>query len=122
MSVPQLAVAITPFITKFNGKRIPITYDVNKRPVYGTPVAFTTKGSLQEATAKDLQMVPEGEYSEEIFVYYSKDALLSGSDDGVQTPDQIIFNGQNYKIIQKAQWQIHGYYKYFVRKLDVGVL
>lgn len=120
MSVPQLAVAITPFISRFNGRRIPVTYDANNRPVEGTPVSFTTKGSLQEATAKDLQLAPEGEYTEEYFVYFSKDVLLSGNDDGVLKPDEISFAGQAYKVVAKAQWQLHGYYRYLVRKLDAG--
>lgn len=120
MSVPQLYAAITPFLSRFTGVRVPVAYDDDNRPVYGTPVSFVTIGSLQESTEKDLQLVPEGEYTEEYFTYFTRDILLSGNDDSVLKPDEIIFNGQNYKVVGKAQWQLHGYYRYLVRKLDAG--
>lgn len=117
----NVAAAITPFLSKQNGRRIPVTYDVDNRPVEGTPISFTSIGSMQEATAKDLQLLPEGEYQEEVFVYFTKDSLSSGLDDGVLTPDQIYFYGQWYKIILKANWNLYGYYRYLMRKLDNNI-
>lgn len=121
MIVMDMSAALSPFLSQLNGRRIPITYDDNNRPVKGTPVVFTTIGSIQEATAKDLKLLPEGEYQEEVFLYLSKDSLLSGLDDSVLTPDQITFFGQWYKVILKAQWQLYNYYRYLIRKIDAGI-
>lgn len=120
--IADMSAAITPFLSTQNGQRIPISYDDNNRVVAGTPVTFKTTGSMQEATAKDLQLLPEGEYQEEVFVYFTQDTLLSGLDDGVQTPDQVYFYGQWYKLILKANWNLYGYYRYLMRKLDSGAV
>lgn len=118
----NVAAAITPFLSTQTVKRIPITYDANNRPVQGTPTTFTSIGSMQEATGKDLKLLPEGEYTEEVFVYFTKDSLYSGLDDGTLTPDQVNFYGQWYKIILKDNWNLYGYYRYLMTKLDVAAV
>lgn len=114
--------AIEPFLSTFIVQRIPVVYDVNNRPFEGVPVTFTSVGGIQESTAKDLQLLPEGEYQEEVFTFFTKDNLKSGLDDGVIKPDQIYFDGQWYKIVLKANWRLYNYYRYLIRKIDSDVV
>lgn len=120
--IMDMSGALSPFLSQMTGERIPVTYDDDNRPVFGTPITFITIGSIQEATAKDLKLLPEGEYQEEVFLYLSQDSLQSGLDDSVLTPDRILFYGQWYKLILKAQWQLYNYYRYLVRKVDAGIV
>lgn len=113
----QLDDAISEFLVTLNGLRQNVTYDANNRPIFAEPTPFMTTGSIQESTPKDLQLLPEGEYSEEVKVYYSQDVLLESSDDTLSS-DQIQFEGQTYKVTAKASWDLNGYFRYLLTKLD----
>lgn len=114
----QLDDALSPFLVTLNAYHQNVTYDVDNRPVYGAETPFLTTGSIQEVTNKELKMVPEGEYTENTKVWYSKDDLLFSQDDNVLSGDQIEFNNNRYKIVAKGDWTVYGYQVYLIVKLD----
>jgi hypothetical protein len=114
----QLDDALSEFLVTLNALRPSVSYDADNRPVYGSPTSFTTTGSMQEVSNRELKLVPEGEFTEDTKIWYTKDNLLFSQDDSVLSGDQILFNGNTYKIVAKGDWTLNGYQVYVLVKLD----
>jgi len=79
-------------------------------------------GPVQPATADELQQIPEGDRSQEIFKFMcappKKIYITANKDDGTSendgyVSDKIIYDGTLWKIIRVMNWRAHGYTRAF---------
>lgn len=76
--------------------------------VDGTISTFKTLASPQPATAKDRQILPEGDRDKDIFKFITKKPVRGLSDRDDQSADVIIFKGKRYRIVSPADWDTYG--------------
>lgn len=82
--------------------------------IVGTETEISFEGVITVASEKDLQQVPEGDRvegammfytTEQIFITYADDSGNSG------TSDQILWNGNRYKVVRVWPYGDYGYWK-----------
>jgi hypothetical protein len=76
------------------------------------PTPITYWGPVIAANSKDVLQVPEGDRVEGMMVFYSdvsQPLLTSHSDPG--TADQLVWNGDTYRVWQDFTYLSYGYYK-----------
>ena len=76
--------------------------------VTGTFLTFKTIGSPQPASAKELQILPEGDRDKDVFKFITKKPLRALSDRDNISADIVIFKGAEYTIISQGDWDIFG--------------
>ena len=101
---------------------------VNGRVVLDTPVEIQYYGSVQPATNKDLQQLPEGDRQSGTMKFFTKPPNTfyitsenQANDDMVVMSDEIIYNGDIYKITSVKDWTQFGYVRalgYLVRSVQ----
>lgn len=77
----------------------------------GTPASIPVRGTITVASAKDLEMIPEGDRAGGAMSFYSPVELYitrAGESPGIS--DKIRWRGDTYKIIQVNPWIDYGYY------------
>lgn len=116
----KVSAALMPFLQPVLVTRKSFSYDDNKRLIPDAPVTFTIKAAVMPATEQDLQIVPEGEYTNENLKLFSQSELFIGNDDNVKNPDIVSYSNWNYKIIARGNWAVYGYYKYIATKIDAA--
>lgn len=114
----NVSAAMSCFLQTVTVERPNIMYDTNARPVANPNTVFTIEAVVQPATAKDLQLVGEGEYSEETQRVDTKIKLFLGVDDGATSPDRIQYQDWYYKVIARGAHSPYGYYMYLIDKVD----
>ena len=84
-------------------------------------------GPVQPATPDELQQIPEGDRSQEVFkfmcappkkIYITNTVSDKESTDGILS-DQIIYDGEMWKIIRVTNWRRHGYTRAFAYSIGV---
>lgn len=98
-----------------------LTGSVLKGDFITTPETFETTGIIRPANTKDIQMVPEGDRVTGMVTVYTSTQLYVTRRTGSNSPglsDEITWQGEQYKIIQTANYSDYGYFKSMaVRKL-----
>jgi hypothetical protein len=83
------------------------------RFVVGSPVTLECYGPVQPATQKELNQLPEGDRHSGTMKFFCKPPnTLNITGDG-NVSDEIIYNGQRYKIFAVMDWTPHGYVRAF---------
>lgn len=67
-------------------------------------------GSLQPATAKSLQMIPEGDRVEGAIQFFTTQPIYSTSEDQSRISDQIMWQENMYRVSGIFKWNEFGYY------------
>jgi len=92
---------------------------VSGRFVTYEPVRLNFYGSVQPATNEALQQFPEGDRQKGTMKFYCKaPKTFYTTDEDPATnsgnvSDEIIYNGQRYKIFAIKDWSAHGYMEAF---------
>lgn len=98
-----------------------LTGSVVKGDFITTPETFETTGIIRPANTNDIQMVPEGDRVTGMVTVYTSNQLYVTRRNGSNAPglsDEITWQGEQYKIIQTANYSDYGYFKSMaVRKL-----
>ncbi|KPV60719.1 hypothetical protein QJ48_04105 [Paenibacillus sp. A3] len=80
-----------------------------------TPIQF--QGTITVANADDLQQVPEGDRVTGMMCFYSQQPIYITRSEGEHSAagisDEIVWQGDRYRIISVNPWQDFGYYKAF---------
>jgi len=92
---------------------------VEGRFVLGEPAALQFYGPVQPATNKELDQMPEGDRQRGTMKFFCKPPnRLYVTDENLATcegnvSDEIIYDGQRYKIFAVKEWGRNGYYRAF---------
>jgi len=73
--------------------------------------------SPQPADANDLQNLPEGERDKDIFKFISNKPVYTTEDRDGQEADEVIFEGNRYRVISSANWNLFGHSTVLAAKL-----
>lgn len=96
-------------------RRTPSSY-VDGRLQASTDTVFEILASVQPATGRDLQRLPEGMRTAETRVIYTTSELLTQG--ASQDPDIIAIEGFAYEVQTVEQWvQVGNYYKALAQKM-----
>lgn len=103
-SIPQIQVAL-------NGWEYPIQFlkitqtNVDFQTV-NTSEVINFQGVVQPLDAQKLAIKPIGERSWQWYEVHCRTSI------NVKTNDQIIYNGENYKVMGQDPWVLNNYYRY----------
>jgi len=88
------------------------TRDANGRWVDGGITNITINAVVQVANADDVQILPEGERTNEIIKVHSISLMQTASESGQDTADLINYQGKQYKVMSDFnRATLGGYYK-----------
>lgn len=73
------------------------------------PVSIKALASVQQATAKQVLLLPEGERSSDTKVFFSNKPLYGSSEKSNTPSDEVLYKGNLYKIITPEDWESYGY-------------
>jgi hypothetical protein len=80
--------------------------------VPGAVTVIPMTGIAYPATEKEIKQVPEGDRATEAFAFYSTQELFVTHNDGVPgTSDQIVYQGDTYRLYADKNWSAAGYWK-----------
>jgi hypothetical protein len=77
--------------------------------------------SIQPASGKDMQLLPEGARTDEtIRVYCTERLRTAATPDGVK-PDRFVFDGKTWEVKTEQPWQLNndGFFKFLAQRVDV---
>ncbi len=77
--------------------------------VKGTVSTFKTLASVQQPTPKQLEVLPEGERTQDLRVFIAKKGLRSTHNKDGIIADIVTFKGVRFKIIADGDWVSYGY-------------
>lgn len=101
-------------------RRAPGSY-VDQRFVPGVETQETFYASVQPASAKDLQMLPEGERFQDVYNLITYTDLQTASQYTGTNADQIGYRGARYKVIKAPQWDsLTGHYQCLITRIQEG--
>lgn len=106
------------FATNYTVVRTAATW-VNGRFTKGEPTQLPFYGSVQPATNQDLEQLPAGDRQSGMMKFFCKPpntfniTTENQGDDTGFVSDEIIYNGQIYKIVQVKDWSQFGYVRAF---------
>ncbi len=88
---------------------------VDGQYIDGTTADVILKASIQPATLEDMQELPEGRRSDEVFKMYTKTRMYTVTD---ENPDFLIIDGIEYEVISigKYQSKVISHYKVLISK------
>jgi len=84
------------------------------------PILFTTLGSVQQPTPKDLQSLPEGERSGDVRKIFCLKRLYTSDDISGRIADKVVYNGMAFKVINDGDWQAYGYTEGLIARIQDG--
>lgn len=100
-------------------------YDINGLWIESDGAPFVTQASVQPATAREMETVPEGRYTSQIFRLYSDVRLHTVDKDAGINPDIVLLSLDvedinRFEVIQVFPWQnrILSHYKMLIGKVD----
>lgn len=105
-------------------RRFAVPFDVVRQPpivrekgrvrVVGDPETFPAQGSVQPATAKDLQRLPEGQRTDAVIAIFTDCPLLTGDAPDTKADHVIprgkVFCGVEFEIQSVEPWPNHSKY------------
>jgi hypothetical protein len=86
--------------------------------VEGTASTFQIQASVQPASPKDLQRLPEGERTMNVIVIFTTTELLLASQAARTLSDRIAYRGANYEVEDVDVWESGGFWKCLARKIE----
>jgi len=86
-------------------RREPGVY-VEGRFVDGGSASFPGSGSVQPASGKDLQQVPEASRTREILKLFTMDELFTASETQGRDSDRVNINGIDYEVQSEIRWRV----------------
>lgn len=101
--------ALTRWLQGLTGFRTTGSY-VNGRWVDGTPSNFSFQGVVQNASPDDLQVLPEGNRSDEVIKIHTLYDLVCNISDDTKS-DLVNYNGTQYRVNNVAYRHIGNYNK-----------
>lgn len=94
------------------------TYDEHGRWQEGPSNEFEICASVQTATDKDLQKLPEGRRLRGGIRVYTTSELLTASVDEKRQPDVLTWDGAQWQVEQIDDWfEVAGYYKVIATRM-----
>lgn len=94
----------------FTVERVTSSID-NKGRAKETAETHVAQGSVQPATGKERELLPEGERTSETIAVYTPFALRM-NDEGNVKADIIISQGKRYRVAMVQPWVVNGKYAY----------
>lgn len=99
--------------TTLNGWEVPltlikVTQDVEDGDLVTTEKQINFKGVWQPFSMEQLALLPEGQRSWSHYWVHTKDTI------DLNTADKIKFNGKPYKVIEKKDYSLNGFYEYHI--------
>lgn len=82
-------------------------------------VTITITAVVSAASGDDLDQIPEGDRQKGVILIHTTTPLLLTNANG--TADEILFNGNRYRLAQVWDWSAFGYYKAIGVKMDPTV-
>ena len=81
---------------------------------------FTILASVQPATPRDLQSLPEERRNRQSYLIFTSTQLLTVDVPGVTNPDIVSIYGEDYEVSGPSAWQngILDHYEIIVQKID----
>lgn len=80
-----------------------------------TPCRFCITGSIQPATNEEIQRLPEGQRTREVFKLYTTHQLRVGDAKQEEEPDIVRWSGKRFEVSAEGAWKHLGnYYKYML--------
>ncbi|HXS93030.1 MAG TPA: hypothetical protein VN736_00405 [Candidatus Limnocylindrales bacterium] len=76
----------------------------------GTEAQVQAYGIVTIASAKDLQQLPEGDRVRGSLMFVTETPIYTTSAAGSQISDEIIWNGERYRVQQVEPWTQYGMY------------
>lgn len=79
-----------------------------------TPSSFETIGIIRPASTEDIKMLPEGDRVEGMIIIYTSVQLFGtrkAQPNAGGLSDEVTWQGENYKVVQAANYSQFGYYK-----------
>lgn len=108
--------AFSVFLEPLTGTRTGGSY-ISGRWVAGTPVALSFQGVVQNANAKDSQVLPEGTRADETIKIHTATALIAVDEETGTPGDVISYNSQNWRVYTIFDRKIGNYYKAILIKI-----
>lgn len=75
------------------------------------PTAIPAFGVISTATAKDLDMVPEGDRVRESLVFYNVQQIFVTNAQNSQISDVLVWKGVQYRVYFVADYSTYGFWK-----------
>jgi hypothetical protein len=84
----------------------------------GSTSSFSIVASVQPLSGRDLQVLPEGQRTDETRVLYTTTQLLTRT--ATQAPDSISIDGSTYEVFKVEDWTYIGvtHYRAYVSRKD----
>jgi hypothetical protein len=115
MNFNDVTMAFGGWLRALTGERTPGSY-VNGRWVDDTPTDLEFKGVVQNASADDLVVLPEGNRSELSIKIHTKFELIPNIENQ-QTGDKVFYLNDTYLVHNVAPRHIGGYFKAIALRL-----
>jgi hypothetical protein len=93
---------------------------LNGRFTPGGYIDSTIQATVQPATAKDLNILPEGERQKQIKAFWSLTEMRMSADTINTDSDLLVEKGKSYKVIHAFDRSDNGYYKVLAEFLPTG--
>ena len=95
---------------------------INRKGRYNSSntVTIPAHGSVQPAGENVLAQLPEGDRDDAVYIVRTRTAMQMGSstDTGSVLSDELIYNGDRYKILRVKEWQAWGMYVALVTRVE----
>ena len=104
----------------FTIKRTTISYRKG-RYEESAPEYIQAAGSVQPSGVNPLSQQPEADRDDAVYIVRTRTALQMGSQNADGTTvlsDEIIYNGEHYKILSVKEWQARGMYVTFMTRIE----
>lgn len=75
----------------------------------GATSTFKAVCSVQQPSADEVQLLPEGERDKDIRKFISKKELKTTNDRNNEIADLVLYKGNQYKIISAQDWNVYGH-------------
>lgn len=83
----------------------------------GRTSQIALKASVQPAGSKDLSFLPEGQRTKQLMKFITVQRLQTADESESNTADVIMWNGNNWRVINVQDWKRHGYFRSVAEQL-----
>lgn len=87
-----------------------------------TESSITMTGTVTVAKPQELVQVPEADRTQAVMIFYSTQPIYTTRSDSSKaaegTSDQIVWNGDRYRVSAVLPWKDYGYYKAYAVRMN----